>query len=305
MKRVVSVSLGSSKGDKVYETEILGVPFRIERRGTDGDLRRFAEMFRELDGAVDALGVGGADIWVVVGDRRYAFRQILGIVRQVRRTPVVDGSGLKHTLERETIFRLQRDGTVDFARERALLVSAVDRYGMAQALTEVCPNVVFGDILFGLGLPVPIRSYRTLEVLGKAFLPFVTRVPFQWLYPTGGKQERRTPKFERVWNEATLLCGDTHLVRRFCPDRLPGKTVLTQTVRKPTVAWFAGAGASRLITTTPIMGGETFATNVMEAVVVALLEKDPSSISAGEMMSVLDRLGWSPAIVDLGGGVPG
>ncbi|MFQ3587765.1 MAG: quinate 5-dehydrogenase [Fimbriimonadaceae bacterium] len=301
MKRVVSVSLGSSKGDKVHETEILGVPFRIERRGTDGDLRRFAEQFRELDGRVDALGVGGADIWVVVGRRRYAFRQIREIVRSVRQTPVVDGSGLKHTLERETVHRLQRDGTVDFRKERALLVSAVDRYGMAEALHRLCPHVVFGDVLFGLGLPVPIRSYRTLTLLGATLLPIVTRLPFQWFYPTGEKQEKRTPKFARYWNEATFLCGDTHLVRRFCPDRLPGKTVLTQTVRKATVEWFAGAGVSRLITTTPIMGGETFATNVMEAVIVALLEKPADQISTDEMLDVLARLGWAPGIVDLNG----
>lgn len=299
MKRVVSVSLGSSKGDKVHETEILGVPFRIERRGTDGDLRRFAELFRELDGQVDALGVGGADIWVVVGRRRYAFRQIHAIVRQVRQTPVVDGSGLKHTLERETIHRLQRDGTVDFQKERALLVSAVDRYGMAEALCQLCPNVVFGDVLFGLGLPLPIRSYRTLMLLGTMLLPIVTKLPFQWFYPTGEKQEKRTPKFERYWNEATFLCGDTHLVRRFCPDRLPGKTLLTQTVRKATVDWFASAGVARLITTTPIMGGETFATNVMEAVVVALLGKSPDQIAPPEMLDVLARLDWAPGIVDL------
>src|SRR5437899_3277946 len=136
MKRVVSVSLGTSKRDKSQEVEILGEQFKIERIGTDGDMQKFAQMFKELDGKVDALGVGGADIYVVVGKKRYAFRQILKLVTGATQTPIVDGSGLKHTLERETVKTLQREGAVDFKKERVLLVSAVDRFGMAQALDE-------------------------------------------------------------------------------------------------------------------------------------------------------------------------
>ena len=94
MKRVVSVSLGSSKRNKSQEVEILGEKFSVERIGTDGDLKKFGDMFAELDGKVDALGVGGADIYVVVGEKRYAFRHILQLVARARKTPVVDGSGL-------------------------------------------------------------------------------------------------------------------------------------------------------------------------------------------------------------------
>ena len=43
---------------------------------------------------------------------------------------------IKHTLERETIRYLQREGMVDFKNSTTLLVSAVDRFGMAQALVE-------------------------------------------------------------------------------------------------------------------------------------------------------------------------
>jgi hypothetical protein len=299
MKRVVSISLGSSKGNKSHEVEILGVPFRIERIGTDGDLDKFAAMFRELDGKVDALGVGGADIYVVVGKRRYAFRQILKIAQGATKTPVVDGSGLKHTLERETIFRLQNEGIVDFGQERVLLVSAVDRYGMAQALSEVCPNVVYGDFMFTMGLPIKMTSYAAVERLGRIVLPLVTKLPFKWFYPTGEKQEKRTPKFGRVFDWATLIAGDTHFIKRYAPDRLDGKTILTQTVRKATIDWFREAGVWRLITTTPEMGGETFATNVMEAVLVALLEKRPETITEAEYLETLSRLDWKPNVMVL------
>ncbi|MGE5653834.1 MAG: quinate 5-dehydrogenase, partial [Bacillota bacterium] len=44
MKRVVSVSLGSSKRNHAVETEILGEQFRIERIGTDGDMNKAIAM---------------------------------------------------------------------------------------------------------------------------------------------------------------------------------------------------------------------------------------------------------------------
>lgn len=302
MKRVVSVSLGSSKGNKSHEVEILGEKFLIERIGTDGDIKRFAEMFVELDGKVDALGVGGADIYVVIGKKRYAFRQILNIVGKVNTTPVVDGSGLKHTLEREAIHSLQADGVVDFKQERVLLVSAVDRFGMAQALSELCPNVVYGDLMFTMGLPFRIRRYRTVKLIGAISLPLITKLPFKWFYPTGEKQERRTPKFGWAFEEASFICGDTHFIKRYAPDRMDGKTILTQTLRKATIEWFRTTGLRRIITTTPIMGGETFATNVMEGVLVALLGKRPEELTETDYLDALKRLNWKPNVLEMSAG---
>ncbi len=298
-KRVVSVSLGTSTRDKVHEVEVLGIPFKIERIGTDGDLKKFGQMFTDLDGKVDALGVGGADIYVVVGDKRYSFRQIKDLVKGAVKTPVVDGSGLKHTLERETIRQLQKGGTVDFTKEKVLLVSAVDRFGMAQALIEAGASVVYGDLLFGLGLPFPIRSYDTVKLIGSLSLPLITQLPFKWFYPTGEKQTQRTPKYPKVFAEATFICGDWHFIRRYAPQDLSGKTILTQTVRKADLEWLKSTGARRVITTTPVMGGETFATNVMEGVVVALLGKRPEELSEKDYLDTLAKLDWKPNVIDL------
>lgn len=298
MKRVVSVSLGTSKRNKSHEVEILGEQFLIERIGTDGDMQKFAQMFTDLDGKVDALGVGGADIYVVVGERRYAFRQILKLIQGAKTTPVVDGSGLKHTLERETIMTLQREGTIDFGRERVLLMSAVDRYGMAQALAEVCLNVVYGDLMFALGLPIPIRKYSTVKLIGRLTLPLITRLPFKWFYPTGEKQEVRTPKFDKYFAQASVIAGDSLYIARYSPDDMTGKTLITQSLRKANLEWLKSAGAKRAITTTPLMGGETFATNVMEGVLVALLGRRPEELTAEDYLEVLEKLDWKPNVIE-------
>lgn len=301
VKRVVSVSLGSSKRDKSSQVELLGEPFELSRVGTDGSMDKFKSMLRELDGKVDAIGIGGADIWLVVDDRRYAVREIAAMVAEVKQTPVVDGSGLKHTLEREAVFAIQRDGLFDFENGNVLLVSAADRYGMAQALSEVGTRVVYGDLMFALGLPIRLRSYASVRFLGRLLLPLVVRLPFQWLYPTGPKQDQRKPRFGWAFDEADLVCGDWHFILRYAPDRMVGKTVLTQSLRKQDLDWLAERGVARAIATTPIIQGETYATNVMEAMIVAHLGRSPESIEPSELMAVLHRLEWKPNVIDLMG----
>ena len=130
-------------------------------------------------------------------------------------------------------------------------------------------------------------------------MPIITKMPFKWFYPTGEKQEERKPKHVKVWKQATVVAGDTLYIRRYAPDDLKGKTVITQTVRKADLEWLKGAGVSRVITTTPMMGGETFATNVMEGVIVALLGKRPEQMTEKDYLDVLQRLDWKPNIIDL------
>jgi hypothetical protein len=299
LKHVVSVSLGSSKGDKVYETRLLGHDFRIERIGVDGDFEAFRNKVLSLDGKVDAIGIGGADLYLVAAGKRYAFRQILQVANQLKETPIVDGSGLKHTLERKAIHILQE--AIDFPKLTTLLVIAVDRFGMAQGLEEIGAKVIYGDLMFSLGLPIPLRSRKSIDRISALALPVVTRLPFKWFYPTGDKQHERKPRFGKIFDEADVIAGDKHAIFRNMPASLKGKIMITQSVRKSDVEELQSAGLKTLYTTTPVMGGETFATNVMEAVVVAALEKMPGELSEQDFETALNALGWRPGELKLNG----
>ncbi len=299
MKRVVSVSLGTSRRDVKITVNWLGEEFQLERTGTDGDLKRFEETFKALDGKVAALGIGGADLTLQLGERKYTFTQIAKIVRQVKTTPVVDGSGLKHTLERQTIQRLQDSGAFDFRGKTALMVAAVDRFGMAMALEQAGAKMLYGDLMFGLGINVPLRTYRQVTKLGKMIVPIVTRLPIQWFYPTGKQQEERKPKFEKAFAAADVIAGDWHYIRRYMPDDLKGKSIITQTVRPEDLTLLKRLGLEQLITTTPDLGGQTLATNVMEALIVAHLGRTPDQLRDVDYEETLQRLGWQPNVIAL------
>ncbi|CCW36139.1 hypothetical protein [Chthonomonas calidirosea] len=296
MKRVVSISLGSSRRDKKVIARFFGEEFSIERIGTDGDKQRFRRLVQELDGKVDAFGVGGCDIYLYAGDRRYVFREPLSLMAGAQKTPFVDGSGLKHTLERETIAWLDENKVVNFCESSVLLMSAVDRFGMAEALVQRARSIVFGDILFGLGLPIPIRSWTTLQRLARLILPIVVRCPFQWFYPTGEKQHQNVPKFPKFFQEADVIAGDYLYISKYMPQQLSGKTVITNTTTPADVEELKRRGVHRLITTTPVFDGRSFGTNVMEAVLVTLLQKRPEELTPQDYLQKLKELDWKPNV---------
>lgn len=298
MKRVVSVSLGSAKRNMRVETEILGERFIIERIGTDGDMHRAVSLIRELDGKVDAFGMGGIDLYITAGQRRYIFRDAVKIARAARITPIVDGTGLKNTLERKLISDLAEAGLISWPGTKVFLVSGADRFGMAQALVQHGAEVVFGDLMFALGIPVPLTSLTKLERLAYLIAPLICKLPFQYLYPTGKKQGQNVPRFERYYQEAEVIAGDFHFIWKHLPESIPGKTIITNTVTASDVEELGRRGISRLITTTPELNGRSFGTNVIEAVLVALLGKRPEEITPGDYEELLATIGFKPRIVE-------
>jgi hypothetical protein len=299
MKRVVSVSLGSSSGDVQVETEFLGTRFQLVREGTNGSVERAIERIRALDGQVDAIGLGGTDLYLVAGGRRYVIRQSARMAAAARVTPVVDGSGVKHTLERETIRWLQKSGTLDFRGRRVLMVAAVDRFGVAETLVEAGADVLFGDLVYGLGINLPVRGLANLRRLARLILPVICRLPIQWIYPTGKQQDSRVVRAPQYYHWAEVIAGDGHIIRRFLPDRMKGQTIITQTVRQHHLDLYRRCGISRVITTTPDFGGQSLATNVIEGVLVTLLRDRGMDPSPEACLSLLKELGWQPGLLPL------
>ena len=85
-----------------------------------------------------------------------------------------------------------------------------------------------------LDLDKPVRGLREFEELAEKYLPDACKLPFQFFYPTGKKQEQAPePKYPQYYHDAEIIAGDFHFMRRFMPDRLEGKTILTNTVTAP------------------------------------------------------------------------
>ncbi len=291
MKHAVSISIGSSERDKTVEINILGEDVRLERIGTDGDMEKAARLYGDLDGKVDCFGVGGALLGIMAEDKWSTMHSVQSLIRFVHQTPVVDGTGLKMTLEKQVTRVINEDLNGYVKEKRAFVAVALDRWGTARAFLDDGYEVIFGDLMFALGLNIPVRTEKGIRNLASALMPVMSHLPFSWLYPTGEKQTHRDPKFTGFFEWATVVAGDCHYIWKHMPERLPGRVIITNTTTPADQKFFREAGIKYLITTTPVLDGRSFGTNMIEAAIIAALgRKDPIDYAnAAEHFKVMEQ----------------
>jgi len=129
-------------------------------------------------------------------------------------------------------------------------------------------------------------------------MPVVGRLPFKWVYPTGEKQEKRVPKWQKYYDWAKVVAGDCHYIKRHMPDRMDGKVIATNTTTPSDVEMFKEAGIKYLVTSTPVLEGRSFGTNMMEAALIAVSGKG-RKLTYGEINQLLDQLGFEPQIQEI------
>jgi len=297
MKRAVSVSLGSSSRDKRVLVKFKDKEIIVERIGTDGDIEKAKRLYTELDGKIDAFGVGGVDLYLRLDRREYPLRAALKLVEGVKKTPLVDGRGLKHTLERR-VFELAAPLMKESPHfKQAFVPVAVDRIGLAQAVSEVSEAIVIGDLMVALGIPIPIRGIASFKRLARVLLPIVSYFPMSMIfYGSGGAEQK--PKYTNYFNSSDLLAGDFLFMRKYMPEHLSGKTVITNTTTEENIELLRKRGVRLVITTTPRYEGRSFGTNMLEAALTVYAGKG-RSLSDDELNALIDELELRPSVIYL------
>ena len=294
MKRAVSISLGSSKRDKKVVVNFKGAEIQVERVGMDGDIAKARQMYLDLDGKVDAFGVGGVDLYLRLDDREYPLHAALKLVAGVTKTPLCDGRGLKHTLERR-VFVLARQELGDVHFKQGFVPVAVDRLGLAQAVAEVADKTVFGDLMVALGVPLPIYGIPAFKRVARIMLPFVSHFPLSMIF-YGSDGAEKEPKYVKYFEESDLIAGDFLFMRKYMPARLDGKTVVTNTTTEENIELLKSRGVKTVITTTPRYEGRSFGTNMLEAALTAYAGKG-RRLSDAELNGLIEELGLRPGVV--------
>jgi hypothetical protein len=79
---------------------------------------------------------------------------------------------------------------------------------------------------------------------------------------------------------------------------MQGKVIATNTTTASDVELFRRLGIKYLITSTPVLDGRSFGTNMMEAALIAVSGKG-RKLSSQEYSQLLDQLGFEPQLQEL------
>ena len=303
---ILSVSIGSSKRDHEFTINIFDRDYHVRRIGTDGDKFKAIKLIKEADGKLAAIGLGGSDVFFRIGKRTYIHQDSKRFMDAAHQTPVVDGVGLKHTLERWAIKWVLQKRPGLFDNKKTLVMSGLDRWGISEVLSEYTDRFIFGDFMYAMKIPIQLRSLAAVERTARWLMPILCHIPFEAIYPTGKRQETVRPIFQGPFEWAEVIVGDYHYIRRYAPNDLEGKIVVTNTVMKADEDDLKGRGVTTLITTTPDMDGRSFGANVLEALFVAHLKEEGEDIAdlsferrTDRYLTLIRQADIEPRLIDL------
>jgi len=284
---------------------VRGKDIEVSRQGTDGDLDALKALLKQLDAdeEVAAIGLGGTDLFLNAAGKSYWLREMKPLAKLVTHKALVDGTGLKGAVEGATASYMQQELGIDLAGKKALITSAVDRWGIAMAFADAGAQVSYGDLLYVLGIPTMIHSRRLLKGAIRLLAPLVIQLPFAWLYPAESDEDtasKRGLRTDRIYYDNDIIVGDYKYVVKFMPDDLKGTTVVTNTTTAADLERLRTCGVDLLVTTTPRLDGRSFGTNVMEALLVAS-EGATERLTPERYLELLDELGFKPDVTWLQG----
>jgi hypothetical protein len=80
------------------------------------------------------------------------------------------------------------------------------------------------------------------------------------------------------------------------PNDLHGKIIVTNTTTARNVEELQRRGLHILVTTTPRLEGRSFGTNVMEATMLALMDKPQAQVVEADFVELIERIPIKPAL---------
>jgi predicted amino acid dehydrogenase len=296
MKKVVTVTLGSSKQDFEFKTKFLGQSFTVARMGADRDTGKAWELMRRQQATADAIGLGEIPDHYHVGLRTVVNKETERLTNVVTRVPVTTGATLRRLLQVRAVRYVQKELGSYFNNNLVLFLSGMRNYDMAVAMSDYTKNLSFADAVFQTGAPTMLTSLDQLELYAKGSEFMLNGKPGELLEAslTGFKNKR----------VASVVAKSHVIVGTFAEfeavgnrSNLEGKTLITSAVDDERMAFFAKCKVNLVIDVSPKLFDKVVGVNTIEAMILAALEKPTEVVSDDDFAEILDELDIQPRLL--------
>ena len=296
MKKVVTVTLGSSKQDFEFKTEFLGQQFSVRRLGADNDTGQAWELMRRQQATADAIGLGEISDHYQVGLRTVVNKETQRLMNVVTRVPVTTGATLRRLLQVRAVRHVQKELGNYFNNNLVLFLSGMRNYDMAVAMSDYSKNLNFADAVFQTGAPTLLGSLEMLELYAKGSNLVLNNTPGQVLESSlAGYKKKRVAAAVAKSHVVVGTFGEIKAVTD--SGNLVGKTLITSAVDDERLAFFKAQKVNLVIDVSPKLFDKVVGINTLEAMILAALEKPPEEVSDDDFSEILDELKIVPRLL--------
>ncbi len=298
MKRVVSVSLGSSAKDHEFETEFLGHSFHVKRLGADGDEGKAWELLRRQQAEADAIGLGMVRDHYEVGARRYVHKDTERLLNVVTRCPATTGARLRRMLQVRAVRQVQRELGHYFNNNLVLFLSGMANYDMALAMSDYTKNLTFGDAVLGTGAPKLLKSLRSLEVFARTARMATRVLPDRFTGRLSQLTKMKKGVIGKAFASSHVIVG-TYADIEACgtPGNLKGKTLITSAIDDERLAFFKDCEVNLVVDVSPMPFDRTIGMNAVQAMILAALDISSEELTEHDLEEIVEELEFEPRLL--------
>lgn len=296
MKKVITVTLGSSKKDFEFKTRFLGQEFSVQRLGADKDSSKAWELMRRQQANADAIALGDTVDHYHVGLRTVVNKESQRLMQVVTRVPVTTGASLRRLLQVRAVRYVQKELGHYFNNNLVLFLSGMRNYDMAVALSDYTRNLSFADPVFQAGSPLLLGSLDQLELYakGKELIPDI--VPGEFL-----KTVLRTVKNKIVGNavaKSHVIVGTFREIQAVSSGgNLEGKTLISSAVDDEALAFFTKHKVNLVVDVSPKLFDKVVGISTITAMILASTGKPESELSDHDFEEIINELDIKPRLL--------
>ena len=296
MKKVVTVTLGSSQQDFEFKTRFLGHEFSVRRMGADMDTVKAWELMRRQQAFADAIGAGEISDHYQVGLRTITNKETERLTNVVTRVPVTTGATLRRLLQVRAVRHVQHALGNYFNNNLVLFLSGMRNYDMAVAMSDYTKNLSFADAVLQTGAPTLLTSLEQLELYARGSKFMLGSKPGQLLETalSGFKNKRVAAAVAK----SHVIVGTFAEIKAVATrTNLEGKTLITSAVDDERLEFFKKHKVNLAIDVSPKLFDRVVGINTIEAMILAVLGKPTEEVSDDDFEEIINELDIQPRLL--------
>jgi len=298
MKKVVSVSLGSSAKDYEFKTRFLGKDFHVKRVGADGDEGKAWELLRRYQSEADAIALGMLRDHYDMGSRWHVHADTDRLLKVVTRVPATTGANLRRLLQIRAVRHVNRTFGRYFYNNLVLFMSGMVNYDMAQAMGDYTPNLRFADAVLETGAPAVLTSLDQLEMYARGAHIASSVLPTRGLSRIPGAKRLKKSILAKEMAKSQVIVGTFDDIETFGDARtLEGKTLITSAIDDDRLEFFKECNVNLVVDVSPKLFERVVGLSTIQAMILAAMDTTSEELSDHDLEEIVEELKIEPRLL--------